>query len=1312
MSFAHLHVHTVYSLLDGFSNIKQLVKRAKELGMPAVGITDHGTMFGAIDFYHEATYAGIKPVIGVETYVAARTMHDRDPNLDKDRFHLVLLAQNETGYKNLLKIASASQLDGFYYKPRIDHDFLARHAEGIIATTSCMAGEVPQALLRGDFDGAHRKFQYYYDVFGKDNFFVELQQHDIPEMPALNKALIEMNQRYNIQYVATNDVHYINPDDFRLQDILLAIQTGCLLTDPTRMRMSDASYHLRTPEEMQQLFGDIPGAISNTLAIAERCELDLSFKGYHLPEFPLPPGVSAQTYLAELCQQGARARYGDASPSENIQSRLQYELGVINEMGFNAYFLIVWDLCHTAAQRGIWYTARGSAAGSIVAYCLRITTVDPLPHGLIFERFLNPGRVSMPDIDLDFPDDRRAEMMGYCADKYGHDKVAQIITFGTLKARAAVRDVGRVMNVPLEDVDRVAKLIPAIPGRPVTVEEAIEQVPDLKKIYLSEPLIREVLDTAKRMEGVVRNAGTHAAGVVLTDKPIIEYAPLHRPTNNDEDLPIRTVTQYEMNMIEKMGLLKIDFLGLITLTVMARACELIRERHGITFTLDNIPVDDPGSFKLMGDGDTAGVFQVEGSGMTRFIMQMQPENLDNVVAMIALFRPGPMDFIPSYIARMHGREPIKYAHPALEPIFKETYGIAVYQEQIMRAAVEIAGYTNSEADDLRKAIAKKIGEKLMEHRDKFVNGAVERGTMPRETADGIFNEWLEFARYGFNKSHAVAYGVIAVQTAYLKLHYPLEFMSATLSAYKADTDRVALYVADCRSMGIEVRQPDIRTSGWDFSIADRADGTACIRFGMGAVKNVGHGPVEEFMSARASGSIETIAELARRVDMRSVGKRALEALIKVGALDSYGSRAALLDSLDRLVAVSTSHFRAAEAGQLSLFGAATGTEAHFTLPDLPADHIDRRELLNWERELIGMYVSDHPLTPYIKDLQRAVTHTQGELGDANHGDLVRVAGLVTKMRRHLTKGGKAMAFATIEDVQGPIELVVFPRAWDKFAALLEPEKVILVEGTVDAQGADPKVLVSNISTEFKLLDPLPTAAPLSVERRPILKRSDVTHQGDVIPSNDPIPSTNLDPLPVNGNAHPLRVADPSEAYIPHGAPPPPEAPPDWFMVDMFPVDISEPVDLPIVDDQPIPAPKIFTPQKEPVMAAKPPATETPAIAPVPETALPPRLELPPVFIPPPRPGTQADEDRPTRMLTVTLRANGDRVRDALKIQRIYGMVISYPGIDRFAFYVFEGVKSYLVEFPNDTTGINDELLARLREINGVEAVNVEPIIYQ
>ncbi|MFN3490997.1 MAG: DNA polymerase III subunit alpha, partial [Anaerolineales bacterium] len=1064
-----MHVHTEYSLLDGFSNIKKLIQRVKEMDMPAVAITDHGTMFGVMDFYKAAKDAGVKPIIGVEAYMAARGMKDKDSKLDRHSSHLLLLAENEKGYQNLLKIASASQLEGFYYYPRIDHDFLAAHSEGLICTSGCMSAEIPKALLYENPEEALRRWNWYYDLFGPDRFFVELQSHNIPEITDLNKKLLELGAKYNARYIATNDVHYINQEDARLQDILITMQTQTVLSDPERMRMSDDSYFLRPPAEMQRLFAEVPESMSNTLLIAERCNVNLDFKGYHLPEFPVPSGHTAETYLRELCEAGARKRYQGDANSPKVRERLDYELRVVHEMGFDAYFLIVWDLCRFARDNGIWYNARGSAAGSIIAYTLEITMVDPLEHNLIFERFLNPGRISMPDIDLDFRDDRRSEMLEYCARKYGADKVAQIITFGTMGAKAAIRDVARVMEIPLPEVDRVAKLVPFAANKGAGMEDAMN-VREFKEIYDNNPKMREVIDIAARMEGTIRNAGTHAAGVVISDKPLTEYLPLHRPTSNSEETPIKSVTQFEMGVLESLGMLKVDFLGLITLTVMARACDLIYKRHGIKYDLTNIPIDDPKSFELMGAGQTAGVFQVEGSGMTRYLVQMKPKNLDNIIAMVALYRPGPMAFIPDYISRMHGTQAVKYLHPAMKPIFEDTYGIPVYQEQLMRAAVELAGYTPSESDELRKAISKKKKEDIDKHRNKFVKGAIAKG-MDESTANAIYSDWEEFARYGFNKSHAADYGVIAVQTAFLKSKYPAEYMTALMSASASQTEKVAYYVADARLMGIPVLQPDINSSSWDFDIEDVEENgkkKSNIRFGMGAIKNVGQQAVQPIIDERIkNGKFTDLNDFARRVDLRAVGKRALECLIKVGAMDSFGNRASMLASLDRIIAISSAHFRAADAGQLSMFGGDSGVVESIHLPEVK--DVDKREMLNWERELIGLYISDHPLNEYQATLAQVVSYFSGQLSEASHEEKVRVAGLVTNIRPYTTKTGKAMGFVTIEDIQGVIETVLFPKAWEQIKEKITQGQIVIVEGKVDQSNTPPKILVDTIRTEIKLL---------------------------------------------------------------------------------------------------------------------------------------------------------------------------------------------------------------------------------------------------
>ncbi len=853
MSFVHLHVHTEYSLLDGFSNIRKLVERTHEMGMPAIAITDHGTMFGVIEFYNAAMQAGVKPIIGLETYVAARTIKEHDPQEDKKSTHLLLLAENETGYKNLLQIASIAQLEGFYYYPRIDHDVLAQHAQGLICTSGCMSGEIPRLLQQGQLDRADKLLGWYYDLFGPDNYFLELQQHAIPELATVNKQLFELGKRHNSHYVATNDVHYIEKSDARLQDIMLAIQTGSLLSDPKRMRMTDESYYLRSPQEMAALFSETPEAISNTLLIAERCNLDLGFKGYHLPNFEVPAGDTADGYLRRLCEEGLSRRYAGKANDPVVRERLDYELDVIHKMGFDTYFLIVWDLCRYAREQGIWYNARGSGNGSIVAYCLDITLVEPIHHGLIFERFLNPGRISMPDIDLDFRDDCRSEMLEYTANKYGDDKVAQIITFGTLGARAAIRDVGRVMDIPLSEVDRVAKVIPNIPGKPVTLKGALEEITEFKQLYESEAYLKELIDTAAEMEGVVRNAGTHAAGVVITDKPVVDYVPLHRPTGMAAaamgESPIKIVTQFEMGVLDSLGMLKVDFLGLSTLTIMARACELIRERHGIDFNLNNIPTDDPATYDLLGRGETAGVFQVEGSGMRRWLMQMKPNDLENVIAMVALFRPGPMEFIPAYIRRMHGEEAIEYRHPLLEPIFKETYGFPVYQEQLMYAAMQLAGYSPPEADDLRKAISKKIKDKLLKHKEKFVHGAVEK----------------RHSR-GDRQRHLRRLGRVCPlrfqQEPRRRLrHHRRADRLSEMPLSRRVHDRPAVRVAERHRQGGTVcgrlppyghlrRAAQREHQRMGLHHRRPPDGRSAIRFGLGAVKNVGHGPVDAILKSR------------------------------------------------------------------------------------------------------------------------------------------------------------------------------------------------------------------------------------------------------------------------------------------------------------------------------------------------------------------------------------------------------------------------------------------------------------------------------
>ena len=1345
MSFVHLHVHSEYSLLDGFSNLDDLTKSAVGMGMPAIALTDHGTMYGVIDFYKAAREAGIKPIVGIEAYLAARGMHSRDSKLDKRSSHLLLLAENQTGYQNLLELASAAQLEGFYYYPRIDHEYLAAHSKGLICTSGCMSAEIPRMIQSGRIGEAQKQLDWYYEVFGADRFFLELQEHDIKELDQINKTLVDLGRRYDAKFLATNDVHYIKKEDARLQDILLAIQTGSLLSDPNRMRMTGPSYYLRSPEEMSRLFTGVPGAISNTLLVAERCTIDLDFTGYHLPHFEVPNGNTPEIYLRELCEDGLRRRYQERSNDPVYRERLEYELGIIHEMGFDTYFLIVWDLCRYAMEHDIWYNARGSAAGSIVAFTLDITLVDPIEHGLIFERFLNPGRVSMPDIDLDFRDDRRSEMMEYTARKYGDDKVAQVITFGTLGARAAIRDVGRVMDIPLAEVDKVAKLIPNIPGKNVSIADALEDVGELGKIYRDTEYFRNLIDTAMQMEGVVRNAGTHAAGVIITDKPLVEYIPLHRPTKSSaEESPVKTVTQFEMSVLDELGLLKVDFLGLATLTIMAKACELIEQRHNVNLHLGNIPVDDPLTYELLGRGETAGVFQVEGAGMRRWLMEMKPKELANVIAMVALFRPGPMDFIPSYIKRMHGQEEVEYLHPSLEPIFKDTFGHPVYQEQLMFAAMNLAGYEPSEADDLRKAIAKKIRVKLEKHEQKFVDGAV-KNDIPEDIARKIFGDWEKFARYGFNKSHAVDYGVIAVQTAYLKVHYPAEYMTALLSVSKNDSGKVAFYVADCRRMDISVEPPDINLSQWDFSIEDRSgDGAgeniSVIRFGLGAIKNVGLGPVDAIMEARSEGRFQDLNDFARSVDLRRVGRRALECLVKVGALDNFGSRTALLESLDRIISVSVSHFKAADAGQISLFGAHTGVIDDIVLPETRIE-LSPREVLNWERELLGLYVSDHPLNPIMDDLRDVVTHYSSQLSDVEPRERVRVAGLITRVRHHQTRTGKAMAFVVIEDLQGAIELVIFPRTWERVYEIIEFDRVILVDGRIDETSAEPKVLVDHVSSDLKKVERVSTfqnnfpvgGSPPPVSRSEIVGSPGVDskedgqsfaeepfNSGDAPPAPDEFPAgwefggVKLDAVNADEELGGPKAGEPDEhASVESEDKEGFESPPDSGNAVIVKTVSDNPDNTPISDQaeispslEEIKADSVSPPKKD---DGPEKAVDVQAGTEIKKIALDSEPKLPPFLVSPKTPlGKEGD----VHMLTVMLRSSGDKARDELRLRRIHGIVTSYPGDDRFALHMFESGRGYLIEFPNFAIGICDEMMERLNFLVGKENINIEKITFQ
>lgn len=1148
-------------MLDGLSKVKDLARAAAAMNMPAVALTDHGVMHGVIEFSDACHEVGIKPIIGMEAYLCKRgqRMQEHDNKFDRSPHHLLLLAMNQTGYKNLMRLATYAQLQGFHYKPRIDHIVLAEHSEGLICTSGCPSSEIPRLLIEGKLEEARRVTRWYLDVF-RDRFYIELQEHNLPEFAQLNGLLLELARELSIPVIATNDAHYVRREDAIPHDLLLCVQTGATFRDPNRMRFNDDSYYLKSAEEMRALFEPIcPEAISNTLDLAARCDVKLKDNVFHLPNFKKRPArfASDEDYLRYLCEVGFEARYGiparddgtwvhelmpplpedgfitaeeaarnpeaakgltvvgrpkvqvyfgedqpikltalsslalpsaDHHPAmtpRRLRERLRFEVETIIKMKFATYMLIVWDLIRFCRKEGIWWNVRGSAAGSMVSHVLMLTNIEPVSNDLYFERFLNPERVTMPDIDMDFPDDQRYQLVDYTIDVYGAEQVAQIITFGTLAARAALKDIGRVLDIPLSEVNRLTELVPNIPGKPITLKEALEQVPQLKQLYESEPHLRELYDKAMLVEGTVRNAGTHAAGVVIADKPLVEYVPLHRLTGTPLTPRLNAVTQFEMTHLESIGLLKMDYLGLSMLTIMRRACELIAQRHGKHYDLNTIPVHDPIIYETLSKGDVVGVFQVEGEGMRNLMMQMKPQRFEHIVAALSLFRPGPMEYIPTYIRRMHGEEHVTYHHPDLEPALKETYGILVYQEQIMRVARDLAGYSMGEADMIRKAVAKKNKEQLDKHHAKFVKGAVERG-YPAEVAEKIWNDIEFFARYGFNKSHAAVYASITCQTAWLKARYPVEYFCALLTVESGDLTRMAKIVVDARQHGIRLLPPDVNRSEEGFTIEEihNARGAqSAIRFGLLAIKNVGEGPVRAILEARRKGGpFRSLDDFLRRVDTSAFNRRVFEALIKAGAMDCFGDRAQLLAGIETILAAATAVRRATEVGQGMLFFSSRAQEPELvTLPTrFPA--LSRRERLAAEKELLGAYVSEHPLENVLRALEHHITHESHRLSPADNGQKVRIAGVVTHVRPHATREGKAMGFAEIEDLFGRVELTLFPRAWEQFRELLVRDQAVLVEGKAEvSEGRTPKVIVDRVRTSLEIVrsadeEPAPSAA--------------------------------------------------------------------------------------------------------------------------------------------------------------------------------------------------------------------------------------------
>ncbi len=1072
--FVHLHVHTHYSLLDGLSKLDELIELAKKEGAPAVAITDHGVMYGVIEFYQKCKKAGIKPILGVEGYMAPNSRFDKITRTDgKLNYHLLLLARNRTGYDNLLKLTSIAHLEGFYYKPRFDWETLVKHHEGLIACSACLGGELPTLIRSGQWEKAKKRALEFNELFGQGNYYLELMHHpNLEEMKVVNEGLIKLSQETGIPLVATNDVHYLRRDDAEAQDILLCLQNKKKREDLDRMSMTDGDYSFRSTEQMIKDFAHVPEAIENTVKIAEMCEVEIELGQYQLPFFDVPEGFDEDSYLRHLCLEGIKKRYDKPydEVDASIRERMDYELSVIAKMGWPSYFLIVADFVNWAKNQGIVVgPGRGSAAGSLVCYLMGITNLDPLQYDLLFERFLNPDRISMPDIDMDFADIRRAEVIKYVEDKYGKDHVSQIITFGTMAARAAVRDVGRVLGAPYDYCDKLAKMIPMF----TKIDEALETVGEFKDIYKKEETARQIIDYARRLEGVSRHASTHACGVLITKKPLTDYTPVQYASSADKSV----VSQYSLHPTEDLGLLKMDFLGLKNLTIIESAIRIIEVTTGDVIDIDKIPLDDEQTYKLFQDGETTGVFQFESSGMKRYLKELRPSEFEDIVAMVALYRPGPMEWIPDYIGGKHGTKTLTYLHPKLEPILKKTYGVAIYQEQVMQMARDLAGFTMAEADVLRKAVGKKIIKLLEKQKELFIEGCVKNG-ISDTLAKTIFSFIEPFAGYGFNRSHAACYALVAYQTAFLKAHYPSQFMAALLTADQQHIDRLSVEIEECQRMGIDVSRPDVNESFETFTVVP-AEGASVkvekgklrenrdsIRFGLNAVKNIGENISKVLIRERkANGPYQSLSDLMERIVDKDMNKKSLESLIKSGALDDFGERGMLLHNIENMLAYNKESAKTAGNGQVSLFASAPEAvyKREIRLESFPP--ADKQELLSWEKELLGLYVSAHPFSDYREHVKEFIGHIR-ELDPAAQKDqIVSVGGIITKVQKIITRSNKTMLFVKMEDETAIIEVLVFPSLLKDTYEIWSEGKAVVAQGRLSDKDSEIKLLAN---TAFKL----------------------------------------------------------------------------------------------------------------------------------------------------------------------------------------------------------------------------------------------------
>ena len=1057
--FTHLHVHTEYSLLDGASKIPELVAYAKELGMDSLAITDHGVMYGVIDFYKECRKQGIKPIIGCEVYVALRSRLEKT---NRDMHHLILLAENDTGYHNLMKLVSLGHLEGLYYRPRVDKELLRRYHEGLICLSACVAGELPRLIQYDNMAGARRCVEEYIDIFGKDNYFLEMQNHGMPEEAKTNAGLKILAAEYGLKLVATNDLHYVRREDADAQDVLLCIQTTTTVDDPGRMRFPNDSFYLKSYEEMLERFPDCPEALANTQLIAGRCSVNIDFGHLLLPEFPVPEGFDEASYLRHLCEENLPLRYEQVTPQ--VRERLDFELGIIHQMGYDAYFLIVWDFINFCRQKDIPVgPGRGSAAGSVVAYLLHITNIEPLRYKLLFERFLNPERVSMPDIDTDFCYSRRPEVIDYVVRRYGKDRVAQIITYGTLQARAAVRDVGRALGMPYRLCDDVAKKIPRELG--ITLDKALALSKDLKSMYDSSEDTRRLLDLARRVEGLPRNSGTHAAGVIIAPKNLTDYVPLQLDADEHG-----VVTQYDKDRVEDLGLLKMDFLGLRTLTVINDTLHNIAVTTGEKIDIDNIPLADEKTCQMLCRGDTFGVFQLESSGITKLLTDLAPESFEDLIPLVALYRPGPLGtgMAEDFIAGRHGNRTARVLHPLMEPILRDTYGVILYQEQVMQITSALAGFTLGQADILRRAMGKKKAKELDSMRSGFVEGAKRLHNIPEALSEEIFALLQHFAGYGFNKSHSVAYALVAYQTAYLKAHWPTQFMAAFLDSVIGDSDKLSWYITVCRNAGIKILPPDVNESGSTFTVHQMEDGGSAIRFGLAGIKSVGKGAVDVIIESRArKGPFKDLQDFCCRVNTTAVNRRLVENLVKCGAMDSFGEkRSVLLALVEQAVENGTAYQRDFASGQLNLFGGDEEGPAGYQQLEKP--HLEEMPpslILQYEKELLGFYVTGHPLDEYKQEISSyfPLYRLQMENNGVEDGQMLHVAGIISSCNIRATKQGDTMATLTLEDFTGRYPVIIFPNTYKRFMREIAEENIVMVEGRYSIDEREQKIIAYNIA---------------------------------------------------------------------------------------------------------------------------------------------------------------------------------------------------------------------------------------------------------